>query len=244
MPTLRVAVDVGGTFTDVFVLDEDTGACASPRSRRPRGPDGGDHGRRRAGRHRAGRRGAVLPRHDRRHERPDHPALPGRRHGRRPSGFRDVLEIRRGTKDDLWDAYKDVAPPYIRRRDRFEVTERIDYAGDVTDAAGRGRGARGRRAAQAARGEDGRRLLHQLLREPGERDPDARDPRGGAPGRLRLHLARDPARDLRARALQHDRRQRRALAAGVGLRRAPRAAPGGRRVRRATCCSCTPAAAS
>jgi N-methylhydantoinase A len=46
-------------------------------------------------------------------------------------GFRDVIEIRRGTRDDLWDAYKDVAPPYVRRRDRFEVTERIDYAGEV-----------------------------------------------------------------------------------------------------------------
>jgi N-methylhydantoinase A len=44
-------------------------------------------------------------------------------------GFRDVIEIRRGTKQDLWDAYNDVAPPYIRRRDRFEVTERVDYAG-------------------------------------------------------------------------------------------------------------------
>jgi N-methylhydantoinase A len=46
-------------------------------------------------------------------------------------GFRDIIEIRRGTKEDLWDAYKDVAPPYIRRRDRFEVTERVDYAGKV-----------------------------------------------------------------------------------------------------------------
>ncbi len=46
-------------------------------------------------------------------------------------GFRDVLEIRNGTKDDLWDAYHDVGPPYIRRRDRYEVTERVDYAGDV-----------------------------------------------------------------------------------------------------------------
>jgi len=45
--------------------------------------------------------------------------------------FRDVIEIRRGTKPDLWDAYNDVAPPYIRRRDRFEVTERIDHAGEV-----------------------------------------------------------------------------------------------------------------
>src|SRR5699024_6369042 len=46
-------------------------------------------------------------------------------------GFRDVPEIRRGTKLDLWDAYKDVAPPYIKRRDRFEVDERIDYSGKV-----------------------------------------------------------------------------------------------------------------
>ena len=45
--------------------------------------------------------------------------------------FRDVIEIRRGTKSDLWDAYADVAPPYIRRRDRFEVLERIDFAGEV-----------------------------------------------------------------------------------------------------------------
>jgi N-methylhydantoinase A len=46
-------------------------------------------------------------------------------------GFRDVLEIRDGTKDDLWDAYNDVSAPYIRRRDRFEVTERIDYQGNT-----------------------------------------------------------------------------------------------------------------
>src|SRR5699024_7745501 len=46
-------------------------------------------------------------------------------------GFRDIPEIRRGTKLDLWDAYKDVAPPYIKRRDRFEITERIDYSGNI-----------------------------------------------------------------------------------------------------------------
>ena len=49
-------------------------------------------------------------------------------------GFRDVIEIGRGTKDDLWDAYKDVAPPYIRRRDRLEVSERVDYEGNVLEA--------------------------------------------------------------------------------------------------------------
>jgi len=48
-------------------------------------------------------------------------------------GFRDVIEIRRGTKEDLWDAYSDVAPPPIRRRRRFEVAERVDYAGNVLE---------------------------------------------------------------------------------------------------------------
>jgi len=49
------------------------------------------------------------------------------------AGFRDVIEIRRGTKEDLWDAYNDVAPPPIRRRHRFEVPERVDYAGNVLE---------------------------------------------------------------------------------------------------------------
>jgi N-methylhydantoinase A len=44
-------------------------------------------------------------------------------------GFRDVIEIRDGTQQDVWDAYKEVAPPYIKRRNRFEVDERIDYSG-------------------------------------------------------------------------------------------------------------------
>ncbi|KAB7708265.1 hydantoinase/oxoprolinase family protein [Bacillus aerolatus] len=46
-------------------------------------------------------------------------------------GFRDVAEIRRGNKADLWDAYNDVAPPYISRRNRMEINERTDYAGNI-----------------------------------------------------------------------------------------------------------------
>jgi len=49
-------------------------------------------------------------------------------------GFRDVIEIRRANKEELWDTYKDVAPPYIRRRDRLVVRERIDQAGEVVEA--------------------------------------------------------------------------------------------------------------
>ncbi|MDP7342202.1 MAG: hydantoinase/oxoprolinase family protein, partial [Alphaproteobacteria bacterium] len=46
-------------------------------------------------------------------------------------GFRDVIEIRRANKEELWDTYKDVAPPYIRRRDRLVVPERTDYSGAI-----------------------------------------------------------------------------------------------------------------
>src|SRR5699024_3790905 len=45
--------------------------------------------------------------------------------------IRDAIEIRDGTKDDLWVAYKDVSGPYLRRRDRFEIPERTDYSGNI-----------------------------------------------------------------------------------------------------------------
>ncbi|MCY1216020.1 hypothetical protein D9M72_278820 [compost metagenome] len=46
-------------------------------------------------------------------------------------GFRDVIEIRRANKEDLWDTYKDVVPPYVPRRDRLVVSERVDAQGDI-----------------------------------------------------------------------------------------------------------------
>ncbi|MDW8084467.1 MAG: hydantoinase/oxoprolinase family protein [Candidatus Caldarchaeum sp.] len=46
-------------------------------------------------------------------------------------GFRGVLEIKRGTREDIWDHYKDPAPPLVKRRDIFEVDERVDYSGAV-----------------------------------------------------------------------------------------------------------------
>jgi len=127
----RVAVDVGGTFTDVFVLDEDTAdvnVAKVPST--PRDPMEAimsgvsaanvdlenvtlfSHGTTVA-------TNALITRRF-----PPVAMVTTR-------GFRDVLEIRRGTRDDLWDAYNDVAPAIIPRRDRLEVTERIDYEGRV-----------------------------------------------------------------------------------------------------------------
>jgi N-methylhydantoinase A len=130
MANLRVAVDVGGTFTDICILDESGGevqvgkvpSTADPIEAVVDGVVGAGidlsdvvvftHGTTVA-------TNALITRNL------PPAAMVTTRH------FRDVIEIRRGTKPDLWDAYNDVAPPYIRRRDRFEVTERIDHAGEV-----------------------------------------------------------------------------------------------------------------
>jgi N-methylhydantoinase A len=127
-----VAADVGGTFTDIYVLDEDSGDVRVAKVPSSADPMEGVL---------AGVAGAGVDLHD----------VVLFSHGttiatnalitrRFPPaamvttrGFRDVIEIRRGTKPDLWDAYKDVAPPYIQRRDRFEVTERVDYAGNIVE---------------------------------------------------------------------------------------------------------------
>jgi N-methylhydantoinase A len=130
MSNVRVAVDVGGTFTDICVLDETLGTIDVAKVPSTADPiDAVVDGVLQAG---VDLRDVVLFSHGTTvatnaliTRRLPPAAMVTTRH------FRDVIEIRRGTKADLWDAYKDVAPPYIRRRDRFEVTERIDCTGEV-----------------------------------------------------------------------------------------------------------------
>ena len=125
---LHLAVDVGGTFTDICVFDDESGSTRVGKVSSTRDPiDAVFEGVEEVGvaldeiglfSH-----GTTVATN----------ALITRSFPRAAmittKGFKDVIEIRRGTKQDLWDAYKDVAPPYIRRRDRFEVAERVDYAG-------------------------------------------------------------------------------------------------------------------
>ena len=133
MPRLRVAVDVGGTFTDVFVLDEenaDVRVAKVPST--PRDPmqgvmDGIAAAELDLGEVTLFSHGTTVATNALITRRFPPAALVTTR------GFRDVIEIRRGTRDDLWDAYKDVSPPYIRRRDRFELTERVDFEGRVVE---------------------------------------------------------------------------------------------------------------
>lgn len=133
MTRFRVAVDVGGTFTDVYVFDRQSSATTAAKvPSTPKDPmQAVITGVRAAG---VDLKDVVLFSHG---TTVATNALITRQFPRAAMvttrGFRDVIEIRDGTKDDLWDAYKDVAPPYLRRRDRLEVRERVDYAGCVIE---------------------------------------------------------------------------------------------------------------
>jgi len=130
--SVRVACDVGGTFTDVCVLDEKSGEIHVAKT--PTTPDPIDgilNGIEAAG---VNLKNVALFSHGTTLStnalitRNFPPAIMVT-----TKGFRDVIEIRRGTRDDLWDTYKEMAPPYIPRRNRLVVSERIDYAGDVIE---------------------------------------------------------------------------------------------------------------
>ena len=137
--TLRVATDIGGTFTDLVVFDEETGDVASqgaddaarPRSGRASttiAAGDGDRARRVEDVLRAWRTTVVINAHHRAEGRTT--ALVTTR------GFRDVLEIGRGNRPDLYNLR--LRKPSARsspRHLRFEVRERVDATGQVRRSA-------------------------------------------------------------------------------------------------------------
>ena len=128
MANLRVAVDIGGTFTDICILDQESGLIRIAKTASTPDPiDGVMTGLQSA---HVNLDEVVLFSHG---TTVATNALITRKLPRTAmvctAGFRDVLEIRRANKEDLWDTYKDVAPPYVPRRDRLTVPERIDAAG-------------------------------------------------------------------------------------------------------------------
>ncbi len=130
MQNLRVAVDVGGTFTDICIMDETTGLIRIEKTASSPDPIDGIM----AGIDKAAidlskvalfSHGTTVATN----------ALITRRLPRTAmvctKGFRDVIEIRRANKEELWDAYKDVVKPYVPRRDRLTVLERVDAQGAI-----------------------------------------------------------------------------------------------------------------
>ena len=128
--TYRVGCDVGGTFTDLCFLEEQTGKLHVSKTPTTANPiDGVVKGIELGGIELKDMdlfaHGTTLATN----------ALITRGFPRAimvtTKGFKDVIEIRRGTRNDLWDTYKEMAAPYIMRRDRLVVTERTDYSGKV-----------------------------------------------------------------------------------------------------------------
>jgi N-methylhydantoinase A len=129
--TLRVATDIGGTFTDVVAFDEETGvlgvgkALTTP----PDLPQGlvdaiaaADVRLRDVSELVHGTTVVIN-------------ALTERRGARTAlvttKGFRDVLEIGRGNRPDMYNLVSRKPLPFVPRRHRFEVRERVDRRGNV-----------------------------------------------------------------------------------------------------------------
>ena len=131
MGKTRIAVDVGGTFTDVCIMDEDNGEIRIQKTAStPDDPmkaiiNGIEAAQVDLSDVEMFSHGTTVATN----------ALITRNMPRTAmictEGFRDVVEIRRANKEDLWDTYNDVAKPYIPRRDRLTVKERTDAAGKI-----------------------------------------------------------------------------------------------------------------
>lgn len=129
-PTIRTAVDIGGTFTDVFVQRGDGRIVTAKYPTQANPIEGVLAGMKQAGidwkdveffSH-----GTTIATN----------ALITRNFPKiaivTTKGFRDVTEIRRGDRES-WDPYQEVAKPFVARRNRLTVTERIGYDGKVLE---------------------------------------------------------------------------------------------------------------
>jgi N-methylhydantoinase A len=141
MGSVRIGVDIGGTFTDITVLDEDTSHITIAKVPSRRGDPGGalldavTHGLKAANLDPARVNllvhgttivtNAVLE-----NKLPTTALLT-------TAGFRDVLEIGRHFRPDMYDLQQDRAAPVVPRERRYGVTERVSAEGNVLQAPDR-----------------------------------------------------------------------------------------------------------
>ena len=153
---LHAGIDTGGTFTDLVVLDDETGRSSSASAPRRRPP-----------RRRRSSTASRRPGSSRRHVASvtlgttvGTNALLERRGARvlllATAGFEDVPAIGRIDKEDPYDLHRAKPEPFVARADCIGVRERIGADGDGGDAADRrgaraGGGAASRRCSPAPR---------------------------------------------------------------------------------------------
>jgi N-methylhydantoinase A len=130
---VRVATDIGGTFTDLVYLDERSGQMGVAKvSSTPHDPAEGVIDVVAAAGLRAAEIGTFL-----------HGctvvinAITERKGVRTAlvttAGFRDVLEIGRGNRPDMYNLLSHKPPPFVPRRLRFEARERVGWDGAVLE---------------------------------------------------------------------------------------------------------------
>jgi N-methylhydantoinase A len=131
----RIGVDIGGTFTDVALIDEASGAIGlakvptTPRDFADGVLSALDIAMRRYAVSPAAvgllAHATTLVTNALLEEKGARAALVTTR------GFRDVLELRRSARADLYDLYQDAPAVLIPRRRRFEISERVGADGSV-----------------------------------------------------------------------------------------------------------------
>ena len=135
--TLRVGIDVGGTFTDLAAVESWSGSTVALKvATTPHEPE----------RAVVDALAAVLARYD------EPPAIEFLAHATTIAtnallgqvglelprvamvtthGFRDVIEIGRQNRSEVYDLFVERPPPLVKREDRLTVRERMDYRGNV-----------------------------------------------------------------------------------------------------------------
>jgi N-methylhydantoinase A len=132
--SLRVATDVGGTFTDMVCFDEESNSVRAAKSSTvPESLSRGvlaaiDAGNIELDEVRGFVHGATVVINAITERKGVRTALVTTR------GFRDVLEIGRGNRPDMYNLLYRKPEPFVPRRLRFEVTERVDHTGRLLDA--------------------------------------------------------------------------------------------------------------
>jgi N-methylhydantoinase A len=135
MTAFRMGVDIGGTFTDLVLMDEDTGALHLVKmASTPRDPSVAflnvvQRALRETGKSPAGvgflAHGTTVATNTIIEGKGARTALIATR------GFRDVFEIARQIRPRLYDIFCDKPPPLVPRHLCFEVPERLDARGRV-----------------------------------------------------------------------------------------------------------------
>ena len=131
----RIGIDIGGTFTDVALVDEDTGRIAIaklPTTPHDFGQAVIDGIRQTLDANRIDPADVSLLSHATTVVTNTLLENKGARAGFVATrGFRDILELRRSSRADLYDLLQDAPAVLVPRRWRFEITERIDAQGEV-----------------------------------------------------------------------------------------------------------------